>query len=209
MKRGLAISGVVLWLAAPVLAFLGFYRPFTTSVGRAARIPARIGDFALAQVDQLTPREHELLGTDDATSRTYRDAAGHEVYVVAVFHQHNWKSVHPPHLCLRGSDMTIEFDGETEPLSVAGGADVRAGRIVTRSRGSGWPYLSLYVYGAGDLRTGSYADFVWHHLPRAVLRRTSPGFLLRVEGWADDGDAEARCRTFLRAALPVLESLLP
>ncbi|MEZ5965810.1 MAG: EpsI family protein [Planctomycetota bacterium] len=209
MRRGVILSGVLLWLAAPALLFLSWHRPFTTSIGRAARVPLRIGGFVQTSEDVLTPRERELLGTDDATWRTYRDADGHEVYVVAVFHQHNWKSVHPPHLCLRGSDMTIEHDGETEPLAVVGGTDVRAGRIATRARGDGRPYLSLYVYGAGGLRTGSYSTFVWHHLPRAVLRRDSPGFLLRVEAWRDEGDAEARCRAFLRAAVPVLEGLLP
>lgn len=201
-------SSALLWLLAPVLLFLSWYRPFTASSGRAARVPAHIGAFAQTEEQELTPRERQLLGTDDAAARTYRDADGGQVFIVVVFHQQNWKSVHPPHLCLRGSDMLIETDTVTEALPLPDGGDLRAGRIVTKARGSGRPYLSLYAYGARGLRTGSYSEFVLHHLPRAVLRRSSPGFLLRVEAWADDGDAEARCRSFLRAAIPLLEDLL-
>lgn len=208
MSRGLLISSAALWLCAPLLAWLSFYRPFTASSGRAARLPTRIAAFVQSEEQVLTPRERQLLGTDDATARTYTDAEGREVFVVVVFHQHNWKSVHPPHLCLRGSDMEIESDGTTEAFDVPGGDPLRAGRIVARSRGNGEPYLSLYAYGAHHLRTGSYSQFVWHHLPRAVLRRSAPGYLLRVEAWLNDGDAQARCAQFLRAVVPILESLL-
>ena len=40
------------------------------------------------------------------------------------------------------------------------------------------------------------------------LRRSAPGYLLRVEALLDEGDAEGRCRAFLRAAVPELEALL-
>jgi len=208
MSRGRLVSSVLLWLLAPPLAYLSWHRPFTASVGRAERMPLRIDGFELSETEALTPRERQLLGTDDAVARTYRDSDGDRVFVVAVFHQHNWKSVHPPHLCLRGSDMRLEVDGLTEPLPIEGGEAVRAGRIVARDRGTDRPYLSLFAYVARDLRTGSYADFVWHHLPRAVLRRSAPGFLLRVEAWLDEGNAEARCRAFLTGAVPALERLL-
>jgi EpsI family protein len=208
VKRGWRWSATVLWVLALPLAFLSFYRPFTASAGRARRIPVRFGECTLAEETPLTPRERALLGTDDAVARTYTDAAGHHVFLVAVFHQHNWKSVHPPDLCLRGSDMVIEGTGVGAGLSARDGGEVTPGRIVTRSRQGQRPYLSLFVYGAAGLRTGEYSTFVLHHLPRAVLRRAAPGYLLRVEAWLDEGDAEARCRAFLRAAVPALEALL-
>src|SRR5690606_1073312 len=92
MSRVLKVSSAVLWLLAPGLLFLSWYRPFTVSVGRAERLPAEIGRFTLVEETPLTPREHMLLGTDDAVSRTYRAADGGLVFLVAVFHQHNWKS---------------------------------------------------------------------------------------------------------------------
>ncbi|HLU39672.1 MAG TPA: EpsI family protein [Planctomycetota bacterium] len=204
----LKVSSAVLWLLAPGLLFLSWYRPFTVSVGRAERLPAEIGRFTLVEETPLTPREHMLLGTDDAVSRTYRAADGGLVFLVAVFHQHNWKSVHPPHLCLRGSDMLIEADGTSEPLALPGGGSLIAGRVTTRSRADHRGYLSLFAYGARGLRTGSYSEFVWYHLPRAVLRRSVPGYLVRVEAWLDDGAAEARCREFLADVVPALEALL-
>lgn len=207
MNRTLLWSSALLWLAAPLLAFLSWHRPFTESVGRAARMPARIGEFALVEDDRLTPRELQLLGTDDAVARTYRGDQD-RVFVVALFHQHNWKSVHPPHLCLRGSDMVIDVDGRGEAVPLAGGGELVPGRIVATSRDGGRRYLCLYAFGAAALRTGSYWEFVLHHFPRAILRRDSPGFLLRVEAWLDEGDAEARCRAFLSAAVPALEALL-
>lgn len=208
MNRRLKAAAIVLWLLAPALAFLSFYRPFTSSVGRAVRVPSRIGDCAVVEETALTARERTLLGTDDAVARTYRDPQGRTVFLVAVFHQHNWKSVHPPHLCLRGSDMSIEYDGVDDPQRSPDGIDLVPGRIVTRSRSGQRPYLCLYLYGARGLRTGSYSRFVWHHLPAAMLRRSAAGFLLRVEAWLDEGDAEARCRAFLRSAVPALEALL-
>ncbi len=200
-------SAWLLWLSAPAFLWLSLHRPFTVSEGRAARMPARVGGFTLHEETPLTPRERELLGTDDATWRTYRDARGGEVYVIAVFHQHNWKSVHPPHLCLRGSDMVIETDDLAAPLAITG-VECAPGRVLTHSRSMQRPYLSLFLYGADGLRTGSYAEFVQHHIPRALLRRAAPGYLLRVEAWNDDPAAQERCRDFVRDAVPILETLL-
>ncbi len=208
MKRTRLWSACVLWLLAPGLAFLSYHRPFTTSVGRADHVPLQIAGFELLEHTPVTLRERQLLGTDDAVARTYRDAEGRTVFLVAVFHQQNWKSVHPPHLCLRGSDMMIEFDGADDPQRTADGRDLVAGRVVARSRVDRRLYLSLFAYGARELRTGNYSDFVWYHLPRALLRRSAPGYLLRVEAWLDEGDAEARCRAFMRAVVPVLDGLL-
>ena len=199
------ISALVLWIAAPLLCGLSLYRPFHGSAGRAAGLPASLPGFELVADHPLTRRQMELLGTEDATWRTYRDAAGHEVYLVAVFHEENWRSVHPPQICLEGSNMTIVEDSAIE----LDGASV--GRLRTVSRDDGRGYLGLYVYGAPGLWTGSYAEFAWHHAPRAVLRRSVRGCLLRVETWIGaDGvePAEARCRAFLRALAPAAKARL-
>ncbi len=209
MTRGARTSAVVLWLAAPVLLWLTLHRPFTATSGRAARVPVAVGEFRVASDHALTPREFDLLGTDDATWRTYRDRTGAEIYVVVVFHQENWKSVHPPHLCLRGSDMLIDGDA-IQTTRALDGTDFEVGRILASSRVGGRRYLSMFLYGARGLRTASYSGFVLHHLPRAIARVAAPGYLLRVETWID-GDvdaADARCRGLLTALVPELEELL-
>lgn len=200
-------SAWLLWLCAPALLGLSLYRPFATSQGRSLRMPTQVGAFTQTERVQLTAREHELLGTDDAAYLTYQDPQGGLVFVVVVFHQHNWKSVHPPHLCLRGSNMRIERDEVAPALSI-GDRMVAPGRIVTHSLERNRPYLSLFLYGADGLCTGSYAEFVQHHVPRALLRRSAPGYLLRVEAWHDDPRAEPRCREFVAAIVPALEALL-
>lgn len=209
MKPALRRSAIVLWLLAPALLWLTLHRPFTVASGRAARVPHVVGGFQLASDHALTPREFELLGTDDATWRTYTDRNGAEIFVVVVFHQENWKSVHPPHLCLRGSDMLIDGDGVVMTEG-AEGAWFDVGRILASNRVGGRRYLSNFVYGARGLRTASYSGFVLHHLPRAIARVSAPGYLLRVESWID-GDleaADARCTGLLLALIPHLEELL-
>jgi hypothetical protein len=130
------------------------------------------------------------------------------VFLVAVFHQSNWTSVHPPHICLAGSNMRIVEDGL---LGGEGEVPGSVGRIVTVDRGNRRKYLSLYVYGAAGLQTGRYSEFVLHHLPRALLRRGGVGYLMRVETWVEGDDmaaAEARCRRFLTDAVAAAEALV-
>ena len=64
-------------------------------------------------------------------------------------------------------------------------------------------YLSLYVFLAdAEFATPGYWSFFAHHAPRALLRQSVSGCLLRVETWVD-GDgvdaATARCREVLGA----------
>ena len=178
--------------------------------GRAKALPAQLAPFTQSQWFDVTPRMHQLLGTDDATWRSYDDETGRRLFVVAVFHGSNWKSVHPPHICLLGSDMDIVQEGGTD-LATADGD--RAGQILLRSRKGGRPYVSLFAYGAKDLSTGSYLKFFLHHAPRALFRSSNDGFLLRVETYADGPGgfdaAEARCRSLLEKLLVEARKLLP
>ena len=132
------------------------------------------------------------------------------MFVVAVFHGSNWKSVHPPHVCLEASDIELLEDSD---IALGDDDSAHAGRILGRSRADGRPYLTLYVYGARDLCTGSYRDFFLHHAPRALFRASNDGFLLRVDTYADgDGGvvaAERRCRALLAALLREAKGLLP
>lgn len=205
-RRGV-LAGALLWTLAPALLWLSLHRPFAPSQGRAAALPARLGGFTLVDDYALTPRHLELLGTADAVWRTYRDGRGREVVVVLVHHGANWKSVHPPHLCIEGSNMTIRSDGRA---ALPGGGE--AGRILAWSHDQQRLAVNLYAYGARGLVTPSYARFVLHHAPRALFRAATAGFLIRVAAWADGEDAaagEALCAEFLTLALPAATEVLP
>lgn len=202
--------GFFLWPLGIALFALSMTRAEAARTGRAALLPAEIFSFHQRSLWDVTPRMHQLLGTDDATWRTYADEQGNSLFVVAVFHGSNWKSVHPPHICLLGSDMEIVQEGGTDLESRAGD---RAGQILLRTRKEGRPYVSLYSYGAQDLCTGSYLSFFLHHAPRALFRASNDGFLLRVESYADGKGgfdaAEARCRSLLENLVVEARRLLP
>lgn len=196
-------SSIALWILAPLLLALTMYRPFRPSEGRAEALPTTLEGYRLHRDKRLTPRQLELLGTSDVVWQTYVNERGKYVYFVAVFHEENWKSVHPPRICLEGSDMTITAEGSL-PLR-PGRPGVDAGRILAHSRSNDSDYLSLYIYGAEDMRASQYLDFFLYHAPRALVRRATSGFLLRVETFVDDEGvevAERRCRDFLVKMMP-------
>lgn len=205
MKR----SALVLWLLAPFLLWLSLYRPFPGPGGHATSLPSRVGAFTLVRDHELSPRTQELLGTTDATWRTYRDSEGHEIYLVAVFHEQNWKSVHPPRICIEGSNMTVTAETERE-LVPGEPAAPHCALLEAKSNESGRLYASCYLYGTAEFTTPDYARFFMHHAPAALLRRNTSGFLLRAETWASkdsEPDLE-RLRTFLRTLLPLAQGLL-
>jgi len=208
--RPLRRVGVLLWCTALPLLLLSETRPYTQSSGRARQLPVVAGAYTLrtSYDHELGPNTFQLLGTDDVTWRGY--GIGNEVcYVVAVFHTSNWKSVHPPHVCLLGSDMDIVVD-DTVPLGDDAGT--RVGRIELSTKQKR-PYVCLYAYGARDLCTASYAAFFLHHAPRALFRASNDGFLLRVEAFGDGeggiAGAEQRCRDLLRELVAEARGLLP
>lgn len=202
--------GWFLWPVCVAILVLSFTRAEPARSGRARALPATVSDYRQTSLWDVTPRMHQLLGTDDATWRTYEDSGGNKLYVVAVFHGSNWKSVHPPHICLLGSDMEIVQEGGTDLASRPGD---RAGQILLRTRKEGRQYVSLYAYGAQDLCTGSYFNFFLHHAPRALFRSSNDGFLIRVEAYADGvggfDAAEARCRALLENLVVDARRLLP
>lgn len=207
--RPLLPHAAAIWFAALPLLLLSLHRPPGRPADRAERLPVEVAGYRLvprtpeqeAQFQRNLPRWRELLGTGDFVWRRYDDRLGVPLWVVALFHDDNWKSVHPPRICIEGSDMDILVDDETPfPELAAGG---RAGRIVARRRSDGARFVTISLYGAADWSAGAYWDFVLHHLPRALVRAPMSGYLLRVESavGADEplASAEARARGLLAA----------
>lgn len=210
--------GIVLWCAALPLLALCLHRPFAAGHGRAEKLPVAVAGFEVvprtpekeAQFQKDLPRWNELLGTNDFVWRHYSDGGRSHINLVALFHDANWKSVHPPRICIEGSYMEIEEDGLVPAPRLGDGVVV--GRIVARSKWDERRYLSLSVYGTHDWTSGDYTKFMWYHLPRAVLRQSESGFLLRVESQLEPGetthDAEARCARFLDEIVPLAQGIL-
>lgn len=212
------IAAALLWGTAPLLLLFSGWRPFTHGAGRAAALPTAVAGYALvertpAQQERFAadlPRWRELLGTDDFVWRHYRDTGGHWISLVALFHDANWKSVHPPRICIEGSGMVIEVDDLIAAPWLGDG--VQASRILARRRDNGMRFVTLSLFGGADWLAGDYWDFVWRHLPRALLRANLSGFLLRVEAAVAPGEdaaaAEARAGAFLRAIVGPAQEVL-
>ncbi|MBL8753652.1 MAG: exosortase [Planctomycetes bacterium] len=205
---------VALWLLAPLACGLALYRPAAGPADRAAGLPSSFQGHefvprspeAEARFQRDRGQFRELLGTDDFVWRTFRAPDGGFVNLTALFHDTNWKSVHPPRICIEGSGFDVQADDTVALPQVAAG--LHASRIVARRRSDGRVFVTLTVYGTRDWLAGDYRAFVWHHLPRALLRQAVSGFQLRVESplAGADGEAlqraEARCVGFLQALLP-------
>ena len=215
---GLRGSAVTLWLVCGPLLWLSVARPYGGENDRAERLPVALAGFTMQprseaearSFQQSLPRWRELLGTDDFVYRRYRDDEQHFVNLVALFHDTNWKSVHPPRICIEGSNMAILEDELVEAAWMPAGA--RLGRITAESRGYSRRFVTLSVFGTSDWVSGDYWEFFWHHLPRAVLRANQSGFLLRVESPIGSGesadDAAGRCEEFLRSLLSSAQELV-
>lgn len=211
---------IVLWLLAGPLLWLSYYRPFGDRDDRAVQLPATIAGYRmqprteekLVEFEQRLPRYRELLGTNDFVWHRYRNDKGFLVSLVALFHDTNWKSVHPPRICIEGSDMTIERDELVAAPWLGLGEHVVVSRIVAQSRANHWRYVTLSVFGTDGWASGDYWNFTMHHLPLAFLRQNESGFLLRVESPIYEGEdaavAEQRCREFLSEALPMSRELV-
>lgn len=223
VSSSLVKPGVVLWLLAGPLLWLSLYRPFADRDGRAEQIATAIAGYQMeprskeqqAAFEQALPRWRELLGTGDFVWRRYRGPEKHLINVVVLFHDTNWKSVHPPRICIEGSNMTIERDDLIEAPWLAPDsfdAGLVVSRIVAKRRSDSWRYLTLSVFGTDSWVSGDYWNFTMHHLPLALLRQNESGFLLRVESPIYTGEQEAaaeqRCREFLQQLLPEARRLL-
>lgn len=204
MTRPWVLHALPLWLLAPALLWLSAYRPTGAAVGRANRMPDALVGFSRVEDFPLSESTIAMLGTEDASWRRYQ-LGDDSVFVVTVFHDANWKSVHAPDTCLRGSNMDVVDTGVIVTRGIDGARDGELGRLRMHAVDRGQDYLSLFVFlAAPDFATGDYWSFFLHHAPGALLRRNVSGCLIRVEAWVgEDGveAAEARCTRVIGAAI--------
>ena len=204
-------SAVALWVLAPLLLFLSSVRPTFTRSDRAAQVPRQIGPFSLKLEREITPNIERLLGTRDVAWWEFDDQAGNVIYLTAVFHDSNWKSLHPPHICIRGSGFNISVD-EDFRLDLGEGRETTVGRLLANVQNQpDRNYVSFYAFVGQDFITPSYAGFYLEHAIPALFRQATPGFLVRVEAFVGEDGLEAtqdRCLDMFRRFLPVGEGLI-
>ena len=209
-SRGLVGSAVILWVLAPLLLTLSSVRPVSVRSDRAAQVPKQLGRYGLKNQRTITPNIERLLGTRDVAWWEYADPEGNVIYLTAVFHDQNWKSLHPPHICIRGSGFDINVD-ENYEVDLGGNSET-IGRLLATVQGSpGRDYVSLYAFVGQDFITPSYSGFYLEHAFPALFRQATPGFLMRIEAFVGKDGAvatEARCLEMFRLFLPVGQNLI-
>lgn len=203
-------SSIALWLLAPAILCLSLVRPPNPRNDRAHSLPDEVGPFNVIEKMEITENVERLLGTRDVAWWTFTDQEQNELYMTIVFHDANWKSLHPPDMCIRGSDFDILEDRAVEIVLDEGAVSI--GRILASV--SGRPnkrYLSLYGFVGRGFITSSFLGFYWRNALPALIRQGSPGFLLRVETFiGPDGEeaAEARCRALFKELIPQGRALI-
>ena len=204
-------SAVVLWVLAPLLLFLSSVRPTFTHSDRASRVPQQIGAFRLKVRREITPNIERLLGTRDVAWWEFVDQDDNVIFLTSVFHDSNWKSLHPPHICIRGSGFNISEDADFE-VDLGEGRGATIGRLVANVQDRPERlYVSFYAFVGQDFITPSYAGFYLEHAIPALFRQATPGFLVRIEAFvgADGLQAtEDRCLDVFRRFLPAAEGLI-
>jgi hypothetical protein len=199
-------SSIVLWLVAVPLLALSVIRPPNLRNDRAARFPTKLAGYTLVSKNKIQKRHFQLLGTRDVAWWNYRDENGKKYVLTIIFHDSNWKSLHPPHICIRGSNFSLNSDRSVTD-TLPDGREISLGRLLaTENRGRKRDYVSLYAFVGRDFVTPNYFRFYFEHAPRALFRQATSGFLLRVEAFVGkDGPraTEKRCwkmfQTFLLA----------
>jgi len=196
---------VILALGLPATA-LGFYRPVDPPDRLSAEIPYETTHFEAANDHEISDRWYALLGTRDVVWRDYKHkSSGRLLTVTGLFHGRNWKSVHPPEVCLQASGFEVEnlsirtMAHDASPLQIA----------MLESEYQGRKFLSAYLYGGRGFTTPYYSSFFLENLPSAIFRSQTVGFLLRVDIEMRDLDqvqAETLLSGFLEEFLPYMEA---
>ncbi|MFQ5507298.1 MAG: exosortase C-terminal domain/associated protein EpsI, partial [Planctomycetota bacterium] len=203
------LATLVLALLGLPAAVLGCLHPAGLVRPLAALVPRQSEHFVAVRDHPLSERWYRMLGTRDVCWRSYEHrSSARRVVLTNVFHGRNWKSVHPPQVCLKASGFELmgeenhSFEIPEERLTC---------NVLTASYRK-TRYMIAYVYGGPDFTTPSYFRFFLRNLPKTILRRPIRGFLLRVDmpwpGSMPRDDAEALLGSFLAEYLPPVQRLL-
>ncbi len=199
---------LLLLLGLPALG-MGFWRPEDSSLGLADRVPRSFEGYTHVREHALSDRDYQLLGTRDVVWRRLRESASGELLdLTVVFSGRNWKSLHPPELCLEAAGLGIE-DRQSRYLDVD---ELRTEVSLLRADRGRDIYLICYLFGGPGYETPSFTGYFWRNVPRALLRRGGASYMVRIElplgETTPSARHEAQLARFLRQLLPMLRKLV-
>ena len=136
---------------ACALSFGWLYQPIFPRAGSKFDFPRQIAGWRTIAEVQPTPREIELLETENILTRVYRDEEGREVTMVLVYDASGErKMAHPQEICLAANGWEVLSQAAVD----LPGSAAQAQRLLME-RGS-QRVLYYYWYQAGRYQTGSY-----------------------------------------------------
>lgn len=203
------------WIAVGVLVAAA---PLPGVVGRNEAVPLQqpltsvsydIGGWR-GRDEPISERVVERLGTRDLLLREYENAAGARVwlYVSYFARQQQGEQSHSPKNCLPGAGwQTIE--DRRVPYTFGGPGSGEMNEIVF-AKGDR-RQLVYYWFRERDRVVASEYLVRWYLMVDAVTRQRTDGALIRVSTPVLGTEAEARAtiEAFMRAAVPVLDGVLP
>ena len=205
---------VALLLLVSASGFLT-YRNMTPDVrpkaGDLAAFPTRLNGWEGRKMT-LDQRFIDELDFTDYVQIDYRDSRGRNVdfYVAWYESQSKGESIHSPETCLRGGGWNFVRSGAAR-VDVSGFGQVRLNRAVLERNGH--RMLAYFWFPARGRRLVNGVELKLFTMWDSLLRRRTDGALVRLitplYPDEDVAEGEARLRTFLAQALPVLESVLP
>jgi exosortase len=194
-------------LGAPAL-LLAIWTPAEDPVRFAHGVPRVTAGFSATADHELPERWYGLLGSRDVCWRTYRNrTSDRRAVLTVIFQGRKWKSLHPPEVCLISSGMEIDAR-EVRSLEVDG---KRAELTLLEVSRKGRRWLVGYAFGGVDFVTPSFPGFFIRNVPKALFRRDTRGFMLRVDVPIEGSQrvaAERLVATFLGEFLPAMAKLI-
>jgi exosortase D (VPLPA-CTERM-specific) len=123
--------------------------------------------------------------------------------------QYSGNAAHSPLVCIPGGGWRIE-DGGTAEVPMAGGAPLRASRLII-SQGTDKQLVYFWFVEGGRHETGEYAA-KYRLFANAVLHNRRDGALVRFVTPVPGGDlarADATLKSFIAEAAPLLPAYVP
>ena len=197
--------------AAAILAQLAIGARETTLPPRSsfALFPREIGAWQGADMP-IDSSALAALNASDHLSVNY--ARGDDVINVwsAYYEsQYSGNAVHSPLVCIPGGGWQVQDGGVTE-IPVAGGAPLRASRLII-SQGTDKQLVYFWFVEGGRHETGEYAA-KFRLFANAVLHNRRDGALVRFVTPVAGGDldrADATLKSFVAEAAPLLPAYVP
>lgn len=175
------------------------------------QFPLQVGQWSGVR-ETMEQQFIDELDFSDYVMVTYRDRQNQTVHFYTAYYENQQKgeSIHSPESCLPGSGWKFSR-AEEVALAAGNGASLRVNRVVMEKEGE--RQLAYYWFAQrGRVLTKLY-QLKLYNFWDALTRQRTDGALIRVitpiAGSEKPEDAEARIRSFLNEAIPLLPEFIP